>query len=50
MTRLTVLLEQLLVRKDLSEADAAALMRALTDESLPPAMAAALLVALRAKG
>jgi len=44
------LLEQLLDRIDLSEADAAALMRTLADESLPPAMAAALLVTLRAKG
>ena len=50
MASLTALLEQLLARKDLAEADAAALMRALTDESLPPAMAAALLVTLRAKG
>lgn len=50
MASLTATLEQLLARIDLSETDAAALMRALTDESLPPAMAAALLVALRAKG
>ncbi|MGB5580349.1 MAG: anthranilate phosphoribosyltransferase, partial [Woeseia sp.] len=50
MANLTATLEQLLARTDLSEADAAALMRALTDESLPPAMAAALLVTLRAKG
>lgn len=50
MAGLTATLEQLLVRRDLSEAEAGALMRALTDESLPPPMAAALLVALRAKG
>jgi anthranilate phosphoribosyltransferase len=50
MANLTATLEQLLARIDLAEADAAALMRAVTDESLPPAMAAALLVALRAKG
>jgi len=50
MTSLTATLEQLLARIDLSESDAAALMRALTDESLSPAMAAALLVTLRAKG
>ncbi len=50
MASLTAILEQLLARIDLSEADAAALMRALTDENLSPAMAAALLVTLRAKG
>ena len=50
MANLTATLEQLLARIDLCEADAAALMRALADESLPPAMAAALLVTLRAKG
>lgn len=50
MAGLTATLDQLLARIDLSEADAGALLRALTDENLPPAMAAALLVALRAKG
>ncbi len=50
MTTLTATLESLLAGRELSEADAGELMRALTDESLPPAMAAALLVALRAKG
>jgi anthranilate phosphoribosyltransferase len=50
MSALTATLDTLLARIDLSEADAAALMRALTDESLSPAMAAALLVSLRAKG
>ncbi|NGX17376.1 anthranilate phosphoribosyltransferase [Wenzhouxiangella sp. XN24] len=43
-------LEKLLQRIDLEEAEAAALMLALTDEALPPALAAALLTALRAKG
>ncbi len=43
-------LEQLLAGIDLSEADAGELLRTLTDENLSPAMAAALLVALRAKG
>jgi anthranilate phosphoribosyltransferase len=50
MGGITTTLEHLLARIDLSEADAADLMRALTDDNLPPAMAAALLVALRAKG
>lgn len=50
MTTLTARLEHLLAGSDLSEADAGDVMRALTDDSLPPAMAAALLVALRAKG
>jgi len=43
-------LEKLLQRVDLEEAEAAALMVALTDETLAPALAAALLTALRAKG
>lgn len=47
---MSVTLELLLARMDLSEADAGNLLRALTDEALPPALAAALLVALRAKG
>ena len=50
MTRTTTTLEQLLARIDLSEADAGDLLRTLTDETLSPAVAAALLVALRAKG
>ena len=50
MAAISSTLEHLLARIDLSEADAGALLRTLTDESLPPAMAAALLVALRAKG
>jgi len=50
MFAISITLEHLLARIDLSEADAGTLLRALTDEKLPPAMAAALLVALRAKG
>ncbi len=46
----TATLEQLLAGQDLSEAEAALLMHTLTDEQLPPAVAAALLVALRIKG
>jgi anthranilate phosphoribosyltransferase len=45
-----VLLERLLDRHDLEQADARALMHALTDESLPPALAGAALAALRTKG
>lgn len=44
------MLERLLKRENLSESEAAGLMRALTDENLPPAVSAAMLVALRAKG
>lgn len=43
-------LNDLLDGKDLEESGAADLMRALTDESLPPALAGAVLVALRLKG
>jgi anthranilate phosphoribosyltransferase len=43
-------LERLLERRDLSEADAAVLLRQLTAPDLAPAMAGALLAALRAKG
>jgi anthranilate phosphoribosyltransferase len=43
-------LEQLLRRRDLSEANSAALLRLLTAADLAPAMAGALLSALRAKG
>jgi anthranilate phosphoribosyltransferase len=46
----SVLLERLLRREDLPQADAAALMRALADESQPPALAGAVLAALRTKG
>jgi len=44
------ILEQLLMRRDLSEAHAAALLRLLTTPAIAPAMAGALLSALRAKG
>lgn len=47
---LTATLEQLLAGQNLGEAQAAELMQVLTDEQTPPAMAAALLVALRIKG
>jgi len=43
-------LEQLLERRNLSEAEAGALLRQLTAADLAPAMAGALLAALRAKG
>jgi len=43
-------LDHLLAGRDLREAEAAALLRALTDAELAPAMAGALLAALRAKG
>ena len=45
-----VILEQLLERRGLSESEAAALLKALTSPELAPAMAGALLAALRAKG
>ena len=44
------ILEQLLTRRDLSEAQAGALLRLLTTPEIAPAMAGALLSALRAKG
>jgi anthranilate phosphoribosyltransferase len=43
-------LERLLDGEHLSEGEAGGLMRALTDQTLPPAVAGALLAALRAKG
>jgi anthranilate phosphoribosyltransferase len=43
-------LEQLLDRKSLTEEQAAELLEALTDPTLPPAMGGALLAAMRAKG
>jgi anthranilate phosphoribosyltransferase len=43
-------LDSLVQRRDLSEAEAAALLRSLTTSELSPAMAGALLAALRAKG
>ncbi len=50
MQTVTATLEKLLAGQDLSEAEAAGLMRTLADEQLSPAVAAALLVALRIKG
>lgn len=50
MKELTAVLERLLARVDLDEDAAGRLMVALTREDLPPALAAALLIALRAKG
>lgn len=44
------LLERVLERGDLTEDEAADTLRALTDPSLPPALAGALLAALRGKG
>lgn len=43
-------LNRLLAGEDLAEQEAADLMRLLADEALPPAMSAALLIALRVKG
>ena len=43
-------LNRLLADEDLGERESADLMRLLTDEALPPAMSAALLIALRIKG
>ena len=43
-------LNRLLAGENLSEQEAGELMRLLTDEDLPPAMSAGLLIALRAKG
>ncbi|MFU8895110.1 MAG: anthranilate phosphoribosyltransferase [Gammaproteobacteria bacterium] len=50
MSGLSGTLEKLLCGIDLAEDEAAGLMVALTDEDLAPALAAALLAALRAKG
>lgn len=50
MTSLRDTLEQLVERRDLTEAEAANLLTALTAPELAPAMAGALLTALRAKG
>ena len=50
MTVLRATLEQLLEHHNLSEAEASHLLLALTDESIAPAMAGALLAALRSKG
>lgn len=50
MTKLRETLEHLLGGNHLAEEEAAALLMALTEAETPPAMAGALLVALRAKG
>jgi anthranilate phosphoribosyltransferase len=50
MTSPRDMLERLVERRDLTEAEAANLLRALTGPDLAPAMAGALLTALRAKG
>src|SRR5512136_151887 len=50
MAELRDTLERLLNREDLGESEARALLVALTDASMPPAMAGALLAALRSKG
>ena len=50
MTELRATLEQLLEHRSLSEAEASQLLLSLTDESIAPAMAGALLAALRSKG
>lgn len=49
-TELRVLLEQLLMGNSIGEAGAATVMGALAEGDVPPAMAGALLAALRAKG
>jgi len=50
MIELREVLERLLQRRDLSESEAAQLLVALTDAAVAPAMAGALLAALRSKG
>jgi anthranilate phosphoribosyltransferase len=50
MITLKEALERLLERENLSEAEASATLQALTDAATPPAMAGAVLAALRAKG
>jgi anthranilate phosphoribosyltransferase len=50
MIELREILERLLQRRDLAEAEAAELLVALTDPAMAPAMAGALLAALRSKG
>jgi anthranilate phosphoribosyltransferase len=50
MSALRNTLEQLLEHRNLSEAEASQLLLALTDEAIAPAMAGALLAALRSKG
>ena len=50
MSALRNTLEQLLEHRSLTEAEASQLLLALTDEAIAPAMAGALLAALRSKG
>jgi anthranilate phosphoribosyltransferase len=50
MQSLRQILEHLLERRDLSETEAAALLALMTDPQMAPAMAGAVLAALRAKG
>ena len=50
MAELRAVLERLLGREDLDEAEAADVLQRLTTGSVPPALAGALLAALRAKG
>jgi anthranilate phosphoribosyltransferase len=50
MSELREILERLLERQDLSEAEAGGLLVALTDATVAPAMSGALLAALRSKG
>ncbi|MCS6947809.1 MAG: hypothetical protein NZM12_09355, partial [Steroidobacteraceae bacterium] len=50
VTRLRGFLEQLLLPRDLTEAEAGEMLAGLTSAELPAPLAAALLVALRAKG
>ena len=50
MGELRDILERLLQRRDLAEAEAADLLVTLTDPAVAPAMSGALLAALRAKG
>ena len=50
MAELRDTLERLLNRQDLAEPEAAGLLVALTDPAMPPAMAGAMLAALRSKG
>ena len=50
MAELRDTLERLLNRDNLAESEASGLLVALTDPAMPPAMAGALLAALRSKG
>jgi anthranilate phosphoribosyltransferase len=50
MQSLRPLLERLLERRDLAESESASILVALTNPETPPALAGALLAAMRAKG